>query len=196
MTTSPIRIALVVGSTRDACTSRTVAGWFAQLAKERDDVELDVLDLADFPLSTSGPNWQPGQAELDVLARSGSRLAEAEAFVVVTPEYNRSFPAVLKNFIDWHLTEWRAKPVGFVSHGGGLSAGLRAVEQLRLVFSELRTVTMRDSVSFQGGAAAFDEHGQPRQAAESAAAVTILLDELTWWAFALRQARDFRPYPA
>jgi NAD(P)H-dependent FMN reductase len=75
------------------------------------------------------------------------RLANADAFVVVTPKYNHNFPAPLKNAIDWRYNKWRAKPVGFVSYGG-MGGGLRAVEQLRQVFAELHAVTVRDAVNF------------------------------------------------
>jgi hypothetical protein len=86
------------------------------------------------------------------------RLAEADAYVVVTPEYNHSFPAALKNVIDWHLTEWAAKPVGFVSYGG-ISGALRAIEHLRGVFAELHTVTIRETVSFAGAWGHWDNSG-------------------------------------
>lgn len=196
MTASPVRLAMLIGSTRTACTSRTVASWFADQVGQRADIELNTLDLAEFPLTTAGPSWQPEPVERDTLARSSPLLSAAEAFVVVTPEYNHSFPAALKNFIDWHLTEWQAKPVAFVSHGGGMSAGLRAVEQLRLVFAELRAVTMRDTVSFQGGSVAFDEQGTPRDTQGCATAAKTMLDELIWWALALREGRAARPYSA
>ncbi|GAB3832488.1 hypothetical protein GCM10027610_024720 [Dactylosporangium cerinum] len=76
----------------------------------------------------------------------GPRLTAADAFVVVTPEYNRSFPAPLKTAIDWFYEEWHAKPVTFVSYGRE-SGGLHATAQLRQVFNELQTVTMRNTVS-------------------------------------------------
>ena len=67
--------------------------------------------------------------------------------MIVTPEYNHSFPASLKNTIDWFDSEWHAKPVGFVSYGG-MAGGQRAVEHLRQVFAELHAVTVRDTLSF------------------------------------------------
>ncbi|HUQ55891.1 NAD(P)H-dependent oxidoreductase [Lentzea sp.] len=195
MTTPPVRLALIVGGEREQSTSSTIARWFAQEVRTRPEFELDVLYLSDFPLPTSGPSWQPGQAVRDVLATSVPRLTEAEAFVVVTPEYNRSFPAALKNFIDWHLSEWRAKPVGFVLHGGGIGAGLRAVEQLRMVFEDLRSGTVREWVTFHGGATAV-EGDRPRDDADAKLAVTALLDELAWWSLALRHGRAALAYPA
>lgn len=120
-------------------------------------------------------------------------LSAADAFVVLTPEYNHSFPAGLKNLIDWHYTEWRAKPVALVSYGG-LAGGLRAAEHLRQVFAELHAVTVRDTVSFHGAGASFDADGKPRDSAGPAAAADVMLDQLAWWARALREAKEKRPY--
>jgi NAD(P)H-dependent FMN reductase len=123
------------------------------------------------------------------------RLTTADAFVVVTPEYNHSFPASLKNAIDWHFTQWQAKPVGFVSYGG-MSGGLRAVEHLRQVFAELHAVTVRDTVSFHGAWAQFDAEGRPKELSACNAAAKTMLDQLAWWGHALRSARSERPYVA
>lgn len=194
--TEPLRVAVLIGSTRQGSRSRTVADWLSTAAAPRTDLELDLLDLAEFPLPLAGPDWDPPAEIAEILARSQPRLGAADAFIVVTPEYNHSFPAALKNFIDWHFHEWRAKPVGFVCHGGGLGGGLRAVEQLRLVFAELRATTVRDTVSFQGGAVAFDQAGRPREPDGCAIALKALLDDLTWWGTALRAARRARPYAA
>ena len=88
-----------------------------------------------------------GQPRPEPVAALAPRLAGADAFVIVTPEYNHSFPAVLKNAIDWYHGEWSRKPVAFVSYGG-VSGGLRAVQQLRHVFIELSAVPIRDTISF------------------------------------------------
>ncbi|GAA1943929.1 hypothetical protein GCM10009837_82470 [Streptomyces durmitorensis] len=122
-------------------------------------------------------------------------LAAADAFVVITPEYNHSFPADLKHAIDWHLDEWRAKPVGFVSYGG-VAGGLRAVEQLRLVFAELHAPTMRDTVSFHGAWHRFGPDGQPHDAEGPAGAAKVMLDQLAWWAVTLRDGKAARAYTA
>ncbi|MEV6948281.1 NAD(P)H-dependent oxidoreductase [Streptomyces sp. NPDC051172] len=196
MSDRPVRLAVITGSTRPQRLSATVAAWFVEQALVRADLALDVIDLADVSLPVDGPVLDPAPRAREQLAITGHRLADAEAFVVVTPEYNHSFPAVLKNFVDWHLTEWRAKPVGFVSHGGGVGGGLRAVEQLRQVFAELHAVTVRDTVSFHGGEAAFDEEGNPRDADGCSAAAKTMLDQILWWATALRDARARRPYAA
>src|SRR5690606_5287867 len=103
-------------------------------------------------------------------------------------EYNHGYPAALKLAIDWLRDEWRAKPVGFVAYGG-ISGGLRAVEQLRLVFAELHAMTVRDVVSFHNAWDLFDAAGMPRDPEGCAAAARGMLDQLAWWARALHDAR-------
>ncbi len=177
-TAVPFALAVIVGSVREGRFGPVVAGWFADQAKQRDDLSVDVIDLADTPIPS---------------ANFASRIGAADAFVVVTPEYNHGYPGPLKTAIDSVGREWQAKPVGFVSYGG-LSGGLRAVEQLRIVFAELHTVTIRETVSFHMAGARFDEHGAPREADVVNAAAGVLLDQLAWWARTLRHARATRPY--
>jgi NAD(P)H-dependent FMN reductase len=120
------------------------------------------------------------------MSEFAGRIGQADAFVVVTPEYNHSFPASLKQAIDFAYDEWQAKPVGFVSYGCR-SIGMYAVEQLRTVFLALHAVTMRDCVGLDllaGG-----EAGE-----EQAHAADVVLDQLTWWGIALRHARLANPY--
>ncbi|SOD62515.1 NAD(P)H-dependent FMN reductase [Streptomyces zhaozhouensis] len=199
--TRPLRLAVILGSVRDGRFGPTVADWFTGVAQERaggrGDVVVDRLDLADVPLpldmATRPEEVAPEVAER--LATVAGRLAEADAFVVITPEYNHSFPAALKNLIDWHFGEWQAKPVGFVSYGG-VGGGLRAVEQLRGVFAELHAVTVRRAVSFHHPWNWFDASGRPDDEAACAKAAHGLLDQIVWWGDALRAAREASPYAA
>lgn len=185
-----LSVAIIIGSIRQGRFAPTVAGWFAGHARQRDDIDVDVIDLADASLPfVLGPKAPPEVAAL------APRLAKADAFVVVTPEYNHSFPASLKNAIDWYSREWHAKPVGFVSYGG-ISGGLRAVEQLRQVFAELHAVTVRNSVSFHGTRTQFDTDGRPKDPDRYATSANTMLDQLVWWGHALREARSRRPYVA
>ncbi|MFD4293778.1 NADPH-dependent FMN reductase [Rhodococcus sp. NPDC058505] len=190
MTTRRLRIAVITGSTRDGRFGPTVTAWFAEHAASLGSVDLDIVDLAESELPVVHPDW--GAERTPAHARLGVRLDAADAFVIVTPEYNHSFPAALKNAIDLFRDEWSAKPVGFVSYGG-LGGGLRAVEQLRLVFAELHAVTVRDSVSFHGAGSVFDD-GRPIDPTVCTSAATNMLDQLVWWGTALRDARTARPY--
>jgi NAD(P)H-dependent FMN reductase len=150
-----LRIAVIVASNREGRKGPTVAHWFVDRAVAATSHEIDLVDLGafDFP-STFTMGDHPAVTEFT------SRLARADAFVVVTPEYNRSFPASLKEAIDYGGAEWHAKPVGFVSYGG-TSRGMIAADHLRGVFAELHAVTVRDTVSFNlfDGSADFDSAG-------------------------------------
>ncbi|QFG22563.1 NADPH-dependent FMN reductase [Actinomadura sp. WMMB 499] len=191
--TGPLNVAIIVGSTREGRFGPTVAAWFTKEAGRRPALALDVVDLAEttLPDVLAADHAYPPEPVREL----GERLARADAFVIVTPEYNRSFPASLKTAIDWYVDEWEAKPVGFVSYGG-VSGGLRAVEQLRQVFAELHVVTVRNTVSFHSCWDRFDDDGHPIDAAGCGAAAESLLDQLTWWARTLRDARAERPYAA
>ncbi|MCU1501828.1 MAG: NADPH-dependent reductase [Ilumatobacteraceae bacterium] len=186
MSAQPIRVALIVGSTRDGRFGHVIGAWFARRALRRDDIDLDVIDLVDIELPGRHTRERSTAVEEYI-----ARLDRADAFVVVTPEYNHSYPASLKHAIDLVHAEWQRKPVAFVSYGG-LSGGLRAVEHLRQVFAEVHAATMRDTVSFHNPWPQFDETGELRDAATTdaaEAAVTTMLDQLVWWADALRTAR-------
>ncbi|MFE4961183.1 NADPH-dependent FMN reductase [Streptomyces sp. NPDC056653] len=192
-----LRVAVIIGSARGGGAGLSVAEWFTGHVSHRTDIDLDIVDVAglDLPVSMPGRDGLPAPAPgtQAALADVSPRLAAAEAFVVVTPEYNHSFPASLKNLIDWHYTQWQAKPIGFVSYGG-LGGGLRAVEQLRQVFAELHAMTVRDSVSLHGPWSALGEDGRPHDPAVLESAAKNMIDQLLWWGRALRTARAEHPY--
>ncbi|MGK5632894.1 NADPH-dependent FMN reductase [Streptomyces sp. URMC 123] len=192
MSTTPetMRLAVVIGSVREGRFGPTVARWFVEEAHQHGQFEVDVIDLAEEELpEILSEQRPPGMATL------GRRLAEADAFVMVTPEYNHAYPASLKHLIDWHYAEWQAKPVGFVSYGG-LAGGLRAVEALRPVLNELHAAPIRDVVSFHNPWDAFGDDGRLTDPAGPNAAAKVMLDRLGWWSSALREARAKHPYGA
>jgi NAD(P)H-dependent FMN reductase len=183
-------VTLVVGSNRHGRFGPVVADWLLDHLRDRDDMVAEVVDVAEAQLPTS---FEPTAEATAALSGVTPKLARADAFVVLTPEYNHSFPAGLKNLVDWHFAEWRAKPVALVSYGG-LAGGLRAVEHLRQVFAELHAVTVRDTVSFHNAGASFDDEGTLRDPAGPDAAAKTMLDQLVWWGRALREAKETRPY--
>jgi len=183
-----VRVALILGSTREGRFCETVAQWAAAKIGSRADMAIDVID----PLEIDFPKRHEREPGAAVQALR-HRLHAADAFVVVTPEYNHGYTAALKQLIDAAKAEWVAKPVGFVSYGG-VSGGLRAVEQLRLVFAELHAVTIRDGLAFPMAWSLFGETGSPRDVEGTDRAMTIMLDQLAWWALTLAEGRARRPY--
>jgi NAD(P)H-dependent FMN reductase len=178
---APLKVAVILGSNREGRFGPVVAAWFLGRAAGHPDIETELVDVAE-----TEPPAAPA-------ARIAPQLARADAFVVLTPEYNHSYPAPLKSLIDRHFAEWQAKPVAFVSYGG-ISGGLRAVEHLRQVFAELHAVSVRDTVSFHNAGVLFDDLGRPKDPAQADGAAKRMLDQLVWWGRALRDARAFHPY--
>jgi NAD(P)H-dependent FMN reductase len=185
-----LQVAILIGSVREGRFAPVVANWFTGYIRQREEFLAHVIDLAETELPEV-LSRNPGPA----VEAMRSRLAAADAFVVITPEYNHSFPASLKTAIDWHSKEWQARPVAFVAYGGN-AGGLRAVEQLRQVFAELHAVTVRNAVSFTMAWEHFDEAGRLRDPARYEKAAGLMLDQLAWWGRLLKEGRSKWPYPA
>jgi NAD(P)H-dependent FMN reductase len=190
------KLLIIVGSVREGRFGPVVASWVAEQA--RTHFTVSVVDLLDVPLPLTLPAMPPKIAGADYprpseMAPLTEALDDADAFVVVTPEYNHSYPASLKAAIDWHFTQWTAKPVAFVSYGGA-AGGRHAVLHLENVLTELHAVTLPDGLSFPNYFTTWED-GQPLDSSASVSAKTVL-DRLSWWSTALRTAREAVPYPA
>lgn len=185
---SKIKIALIYGSVREGRFCNKVMKWALSLLSSREEFELDVIDPRDYGFARgNGPNVHRESAELR------RHIELADAFIVVTPEYNHGYPAPLKDLIDAAYFEWNAKPVAFISYGG-MSGGIRAVEQLRQVFAELHVVTIRDGVAFANVWDQFDDSGNLREPGRAERFLHSMLMQLQWWAKALRNARQAASY--
>ncbi|PPE74130.1 FMN reductase [Solimonas fluminis] len=177
------RLGLIYGSTRPGRLCDTVANWAMAQVRRHPAFEIEVIDPARLRRDADGR-----LDETDV----GPRIALADAFLVVTPEYNHGYPAPLKELLDASYEPWQAKPVAFVSYGGA-SGGLRAVEQLRQVFVELDAVTLRETLSFTEIWEQFSAAGDLRSPERAVRRMDKLLARLQWWAGSLRDARNRRP---
>ena len=192
------KLVILVGSVREGRFGPVVADWVAEQAAAHGYFDVEVVDLAayDIPLTlpAESPKYAgdayPRPAGMSALTRA---LAAADAFVIVTPEYNHSYPASLKAAVDWHFTQWTAKPVAFVSYGGA-AGGRHAVLHLENVLTELHAVTVRDGLAFPNYFTAWQD-GRPLDPGAPGYAKT-LLDQLTWWAATLRAGREAAPYPS
>jgi NAD(P)H-dependent FMN reductase len=184
--TNRLTLALIYGSGREGRFADTIAGWL--------EPELSASDLYDIVrIDPVQLTYTPGgldEASAELVAR---RIEQADAVLVVTPEYNHAYPAALKAIIDSCFQPWHAKPVGFVCYGG-VSGGLRAVEQLRLVFAELHAVTIRETLSLAHAWTQFDPVGNPFRPGQLNGQLAVLLKRLAWWARALKSARDAAQY--
>lgn len=186
------KIAIIMSSTRAARFADKPAKWIEDLAVARGDMEIELIDLRDYPMpffdEPASNAYVPSANE--VAQRWQKKVAEFDGYIFVTAEYNHSIPAVLKNALDYASPEWNRKPAACVGYGS--VGGARAVEQLRLILVELQMAPTRNSVHIQGPDF-FEALMKGRDLddipfiAENAVA---LLDELHWWASALSVARS------
>ena len=136
------RIAIIIGSTRPGRNGEAVARWVLEHAQQRDGVEYELVDLADWNLPHLDEPMPAaaGQYANDHTKAWAAKIAEFDGYLFVTPEYNHSTSGALKNAIDFVGAEWYNKAAGFVSYG--VFGGARAVEHLRLVLSQLQVATV------------------------------------------------------
>lgn len=182
------KLALIYGSTRKGRFCDKVAKWAEKQIAAKGDFSVDVIDPAVPPVRAATEAFEAYDTEW-----LRHHIGQADAFLVVTPEYNHGYPGSLKSLIDSVGEEWHAKPVAFVSYGG-VSGGLRAVEQLRQVFAELHAVTVRDSVSFANAWERFDDAGVLKKPERSEKQFDTLLRRLNWWSATLHHGRNAKPY--
>ena len=188
-------IEVISSTTREGRFSERVARWVVEYLRAREDIEVEPVDLRDYPLpffDALPPARTLRDYPSEEVARLGRTLDRADGFILLTAEYNHGYPAVLKNAMDWTFPEWQRKPVSFV--GWGNVGGARAIEQLRLVAVEFEMAPLRYAVHILPDVMAI-----ARRAADVADTTAfepleprlkLLADELTWWAAALAAARD------
>jgi NAD(P)H-dependent FMN reductase len=191
------RLMIVVGSTRPVRVGRPVADWIAEAAREHGRFEVDLADLKeiDLPLLDEPKHPRLREYEHEHTKRWSARVEAADAFVFVTPEYNFSMPAPLKNALDFVSQEWAYRPAGMCSYGG-VSAGLRASAQAKQVLQALSVPVVNPSISipFVRQFLSEDETRiEPNDVMRDA--VPAMLDELARWEQALRplRTRDGEP---
>jgi NAD(P)H-dependent FMN reductase len=183
---------IIIASTRPGRVGLPVADWLAARAREHDAFDdVDVVDL-DLPFMDEPNHPRLRRYEHQHTRDWSERVDAADAFVLVTPEYNHSFNAPLKNAIDYLHQEWHYKPVGFVSYGG-IAAGTRAMQALKPVLAALRMTPVVEAVNvpFVGQFITDDETFEPNDVLEQAA--EAMLAELGRAEAALRPLRAPQP---
>ncbi len=190
------KLLVIVGSTRPGRAADLVLPWVTSRAGAHQGFEVEVADLRDWPLpiftehtGTIGDINDPTYSEPIVRAWN-DKVKHADAFIVVTPEYNHSIPGVLKNAIDsvWLSFGFRNKPVAAVGYSGSIGGGIRAIEHLAHVFIEVDAVPLRNTVVIPFVRTAFGADGESADP-ETGIRLQVMLDDLAWWSSALEKAR-------
>ena len=188
------RIAIITGSTRPGRRADQVAYWVHRLATDHaPNAEFTLVDLADqgLPLLDEPMPAAIGDYQNPHTRAWAATVDSFDGFVFVTPEYNHSMPAVLKNAVDFLFTEWNDKAAGFVSYG--LHGGVRAVEHLRGTLAEVKVACVRTQVVLSlftdFTITDMSEPGTFTPAEHHPDLVARMVDEVIAWAGALRTLR-------
>ena len=188
------RLGVIIGSTRDSRFADKPASWLMQKIADDGHFEAELIDLRDFDLpffNEIASNLHIPSKDSKVLAWQ-EKVAEFDAFVFVTPEYNYSIPASLKNALDQAYKEWNHKPFSVLGYGG-LGAA-RAVQDLRGIGCALQMVPLSAGIHI-GGSEFLRVHpmgkNEPFEALDGILAPSLgsMFDQLEWWTDATRSAR-------
>jgi NAD(P)H-dependent FMN reductase len=182
---------IIIGSTRPGRIGPKIASWIAAVAAAHPGFEVEVVDLAEVNLPMFDEPNHPMLAQYvhDHTKAWSATVARADAFVFVVPEYNHGINAATKNALDFLYQEWQRKPVGFVSYGG-VSAGTRAVQQLKQVTAALRMVAIVEAVYLPFPQTHLDADGVFQAPEASVQAAKAMLDEIERWTTALHPMRQ------
>jgi NAD(P)H-dependent FMN reductase len=190
---SKLKIAVIIGSTRDTRFGDKPAKWIADLAAQRPELDVEIVDLKSFDLplfnEAASNAWAPSQSPQAVAWQN--KIAQFDGYIVVTAEYNRSITGALKNAFDQAYKEWNQKAIGFVGYGS--VGGARAIEHARSIAVELQMANARSAVHIGGSDFMPIMFGQKTLAdieANILPSAKDMLDQLTWWAAATKAARE------
>ena len=185
-----LKLHVIIASTRPGRVGPAVANWFEAFARRYEQFDVRLVDLAevDLPLLDEAAHPRMQKYEHEHTKRWSAIVDEADAYVIVTPEYNFGSPPALVNALNYLYNEWNYKPVGFVSYGG-MSGGLRSVQMTKQIVTTLKLVPLVEAVAIPGVWQHLDEQGNfiPNEHHDKSAAE--LLGELERWGEALKPLR-------
>lgn len=192
-----MKVGVILGTVRESRHTEKLAKWVVNQAEARGDMEVELLDLKDYPMpffeEPVSPKFNPDRKPSPAVQKWLDKLADKDAYVIVTPEYNHSIPGVLKNALDYTDFQVRRKPMSIVSHGS--AGGARAAAHLKGIFSEIRGVPMSTNMALTMRVSeVFDENGTLAEEVEAKENgpkdnLANVLSDLVWYAEALAVAR-------
>lgn len=188
-----MKVQIIIGSTRPERQTPKLAQWVSNHASKIEGFEVETVDLRDYDMplfnEPGSPQYSPDRKPEPVVKKWLDKVAEADAYILVSPEYNRSTTAVLKNAMDYLDYQWERKPVGLVGHGS--TGGAQAVSHLRGIVAGALAVSVPHAVYFnQQIATVLNDDGELAEEVRAnpygpEKALQTLLTDLHWYTEAL-----------
>lgn len=192
-----MKVQVIIGSVRPGRVSERVAKWVVAETEKMDGIEMvELVDMKDYPLplfdEAASPQYNPDRQPEGIVKQWLDKLAEADAYIIVSPEYNRSMPGVMKNALDYVDFQLKQKPVALVTHGA--TGGAQAMANYRAALPQLLAVTVPEPTFITGAAQILNEEGTLDEAAKAnpygpLTALQGTLASLLWYSKALGAAR-------
>ena len=182
-----VKIGIVIGSTRPGRVGDAVGKWVYEISKAREDAMFELVDIKEYDLPLLD---EPRLAYLHEYSKEhtkvwAAKINELDGFIFVTPEYNHSTSAALKNALDFLYTEWHNKAAGFVSYGA--IGGARAVESLRPIMAQLLIADVAAQVMLSNFTDFEDGVFKPNPRHEKS--LNLLFNQVIGWSTAMRTLR-------
>jgi NAD(P)H-dependent FMN reductase len=185
-----LKLVVFYGSVRSARQGIKAARFIVRQCRDRGH-DVTLIDPLEYPLPLIDKMYKeygPGEAP-DTLQRAAKIVIAADAYIVVSGEYNHTVPPALSNLLDHFLEEYFRKPSAIVCYSAGSFGGVRAAMTLRAMLAELGMSSIPSLLPIPKVQNAFDEDGTPKDAGYDKRAADFL-EELEWYANALRAARE------
>jgi NAD(P)H-dependent FMN reductase len=186
-----LNLKIITSTTRPGRKGIAIAKWMYEIASKNENFSTELLDIAELnlPLMDEPNHPKAMKYTQEHTKKWSSLIAPADAFIIVLGEYNFSYPAPIKNALDYLFNEWAQKPVGIVSYGG-VSGGLRATQQLKQVLTTLSMMPIVESVTIPFFSKMLDDQDNFNPEEQVSKSSTAMLTALAKWAEALKTMRE------
>ena len=186
------KLKIIISTVRPGRKGPLVAHWVAEEARKQGNFDVEILDLAEIglPLMNEAIHPMMKQYELDHTKQWSAKIEEADAFIFVTAEYNYSYPASLKNALEYLVHEWAYKPSGIVSYSAGPFAGVRAVISLKGDLINFRNVALAEVVNIPTVNSFINEDGAFIPNEQMTKASTLMLMQLVRWTKGMKAIKE------
>ena len=190
-----MKIQVILGSTRPGRITERMAKWAVAEAQKQANFEVELVDLADYAMpffdEAISPRYNPNRTINEPAQRFLDKVSAADGYIIVTPEYNHSIPAVLKNIFDYVDVQFYKKPFLVLSHGS--VGGARAAEHLKVILLEAGAAVVPKALSMHGASELLDAEGNyvgdTSNPYGNDKVIKVVLEDLSWWTETLAAGR-------